>query len=425
MRAWWTIVVLFLVAALCTMDRLVLNLLVDPVRQDLGISESQMSLLQGVGFSLFYAVAGAPIGVWCDRWSRRNLLLIAVCTWSLATGFSAFAAHFSGFFAARLLVGAGEAALWPVAVSLIGDVLPPERRGRAIGLVVLGQIVGSSLALILGGLVLTAAAQGVFAHTLFAGRAPWRVLMFLWGLLGSVAVALLLTVREPERRASPTGAPALTGFGPFFSYLGGGRGPVLPLFVASFFMAMAVYASAAWTASFYIRHFGFTAAKLGAPLGLVGLIAGVVATFLAGFSADWAERAGRRRAKINIVLVALLCCFPGAMIVFAPTAQVAFAITALSSLAYPVAGAMLIILLQDTVPDQMRGVAMAVNGFCANLLGASIGPVLVALATEHVYGDPKQVGLSILTITLPALMAGGLAILAAREKMSAVRAVAE
>src|SRR3546814_7421547 len=130
----------------CSSD-LILTLVVEPVRADLAISDLQISLLQGLSFGLFYAVMGIPLGLMADRFSRKRLLMFGIVVWSLATMYGAEAALFGELFAARLLVGLGEAALAPCAVSTIADMFPPERRGRPISVYLLGQAIAPGIGL--------------------------------------------------------------------------------------------------------------------------------------------------------------------------------------------------------------------------------------------------------------------------------------
>ncbi len=174
-RAWWLITLLFLAGIVSIIDRSVLNIVVDPVRHDLGIGDEQIGLLQGLAFGLFYAFMGIPMGLLADRISRRNLIAGGIALWSCATMVSGLAQSFGQLFAARLLVGLGEAALAPAAISLIADLFAPEKRGRPLSVYMMGQGLANGIAITLTALILASAAGGALgALPALDGLAPWR-----------------------------------------------------------------------------------------------------------------------------------------------------------------------------------------------------------------------------------------------------------
>ena len=416
-RAWWTVAVLVLTAALCTMDRMVLILVVDPIRADLMISETQMSLLQGLSFALLYSVAGIPLGLLADRVSRRNLLLGGVAIWSLATLAGGLAASFGHLFLARVFVGAGEATLWPVAISMIADLLPPQRRGRAVSAVLMGQIFGSSAALILGGQVLRIGAAGGFdAVPLLAGRAPWRVLLMIWGALGAVAVTLLLTAVEPVRRGGGQAAKmSWRAMQPLFGHVRAHRAAILPLWGMAFCSGLAVYSSAAWTGAFFIRHFHVPPSDLGGMLGGLAMTCGLIGTIGGGFVSDRAAKLPRSDSRLNLIILAIIGTLPGAFMAFAPNVTVALALHGLQGICFPLYGVLTYIVVQNLFPGDLRGIATAVQSLFVGLLGASIGPVLVATLTQRVFADDTMVGYSLCLVQTPfLLMAIGCALLVRR-----------
>jgi MFS family permease len=408
-RAWWIVACVVIAAFLCTMDRLVLNLLVGPIKADLGISETQFSLLQGLSFTVINSVAALPLGLLVDKTSRRNLMIFGIFVWSIATAMGGLSSGFGQFLTARVFVGMGEAALWPVVVSMIADVLPPHQRGRAIGFVLLGQILGSGASLILTGLVLRIAPSGFFDFVpLLRHLPPWRLVLVLWGTLGAIVIAMLLTAREPLRRASPQvmrdGVIRSGGLRDFFARVWLLRGIMIPAYIGAMGIAIGSYGLAAWAPSFFIRRFSLAPSDIGPTLGIVGICAGIVGTSLAGFLADKAEKRSRLDLKYIILMCASLACLPGATLVFAPNASVAVAIQALSLVFFPIAGTVSIVAMQDLVPNEMRGKAQAVLTLFSSMLGATLGPTLTALATQYLYHDDMLVGYSLLTVLVPSML---------------------
>ena len=163
--AWTVVAILIATAVLSYTDRQVLSLLVDPIRGELGISDTQVSLLLGTAFAVVYGIAGIPLGVLADRTSRRNLIFAGVLVWSCGTLACGFSHSFGQLFAARIVVGLGEAVLSPAAISLISDYFPPSRRGTAVGFFLSGIAMGIGAAILIGGGVLHVVELGVLAGT--------------------------------------------------------------------------------------------------------------------------------------------------------------------------------------------------------------------------------------------------------------------
>ena len=182
-------------------DRQVLNLVVEPMKRSLLITDTQMSLLQGAAFTVAYVIFSPIMGRLADRANRRNVLLAAVCVWSLATAAGGMADSFWGFFASRVGVGAAEAAVTPIAWSMLTDYFSRERLPRAMSFFLVGPYVGAGLALIFGGLLIGVAQSIADAVPILAGREPWQIVFIVIGLPGLLLGASMLVVREPARRA--------------------------------------------------------------------------------------------------------------------------------------------------------------------------------------------------------------------------------
>src|ERR1700726_4429522 len=202
--AWSVVAILIATAVLSYTDRQVLSLLVDPIRGELGISDTQVSLLLGTAFAVVYGIAGIPLGFLADRTSRRNLMFAGVLVWSCGTLACGFSQTFGQLFAARIVVGLGEAVLSPAAISLISDYFPPSRRGTAVGFFLSGIAMGSGAAILIGGGVMHAVESGALAATALASEAPWRTVLLMIGGPGLLWALVILLIREPIRRATET-----------------------------------------------------------------------------------------------------------------------------------------------------------------------------------------------------------------------------
>jgi MFS family permease len=416
MQAWWTVSGLLVAAFLSLIDRLVLNLLVDPIRADLHISESQFGLVQGASFAVFSSLLAVPLGLAADRVNRSRLLMASIAVWSLATVLGGLAVNYPEFLAARILVGLGEAALWPVAVSMIADLLPPYWRGRAIGLLILAQIIGSGASLQVGGWILHLVSAGAFAGIPVLDSLPgWRMVLVFCGALGVIGVALLLTTREPVRRDTAASAKDGTGLRSFLNHVSRHRTLFALIYFGALLVAISGSASGAWAPSVYIRHFHLTPAEVGPRLGLIAIGSGILGAVIGGLVSDRLEKLRRTDLKLGVAACALLACLPGGAIVWAPTPNFAMSLQSLSLLFGPVGNMVTIIALQDVAPARSRGLAMSILTLFSTTLGFSLGPSLVAATTQYLFRDDRMVGYALQAVTAPALICGSVCLLFARR----------
>src|SRR3984893_6007920 len=200
--AWVVVAILIGTAILSYTDRQVLSLLVDPIRADLGISDTQVSLLLGTAFAVVYGIAGLPLGYLADRTSRRNLIFCGVLIWSIGTIACGLSQSFGQLFAGRLVVGLGEAVLSPAAISLISDYFPPSRRGTAVGCFLSGIAMGSGASILIGGGVLHVGDHGRLARTELGALARWGLVVLVMGAPARAGAWAILLIREPVRRVS-------------------------------------------------------------------------------------------------------------------------------------------------------------------------------------------------------------------------------
>ena len=200
--AWFVVLVLTIAYTCSFIDRQILTLLIEPIRRDLHITDTQVSLLGGLAFSILYTTLGIPIARLADQTHRRNLMAAGLAFWSIMTATCGLARSFWGLFAARIGVGVGEAALSPAAFSLLADYFPPQRLARAISVYSMGLYFGAGLALMIGGSVVQGRVERAGARVLpVIGEVfPWQMTFFAVGLLGLPALLLMFTIREPVRR---------------------------------------------------------------------------------------------------------------------------------------------------------------------------------------------------------------------------------
>jgi MFS family permease len=392
------VLVLTATAILSYTDRQVLSLLVDPLRADLHISDTQVSLLLGTAFALVYGVAGVPLGWLADRVSRRGLIVAGVLVWSVGTICCGLSHGFGQIMGSRVLVGLGEAALSPAAIALISDCFPPQRRGAAVGLFLSGIAVGVGVSILIGGAVLRVVELGLLSATPLHVLATWRLVLLLTGAPGLVWVFVILMIREPRRQANPSesgASPELAappGLQPWRR--------AAPVFVVLALASLVDNAVGAWAPSLLIRSFAMNAARVGLELGLFlaigyggGVLAGGVLADRVGLRAGW-------RAKLGLCLAASLAILPLSLLISAPgAAWVLVGVPVYFALSGVVTAAGFSALL-DITPPKSRALAMALSFFLNVAIGAGAGPTLVTLAAAHLFAA-KGLGPA-LTLTVAA-----------------------
>lgn len=404
LRAWATVLLLFIASIVSVMDRGLLYIVVDGVKADLRISDVQVSLLQGLAFGLFYAVMGVWLGVIADRTSRRGLIMAGITIWSVATVGGGLAGSFGELFAARLLVGLGEAALAPAAISLIADLFPAGRRGRAVGFYLMGQSVATGTSILIAGGLLGAAARGDFGHwPVIATLSAWRVVFILCGFSGIVVALGFAATREPVRRGALLAKPPLaTQVSATLRHFWTERRKFVAVYLGFAFFFLGTYGALAWQVVMISRKFGITPAAVSPVLGPMSIGFGLVGPMLAGWLVDRTVRRSGNAGILKLLAILPLLAIPSACAVLAPTLFTACLLTATLGGVTAMIGAATLSYLQAEAPADMRGMAVSITGLMNTLIGAALGPVLVALLSEHVFGDPTMVGYAILCIAPPA-----------------------
>lgn len=399
--AWYVVSVLTTAYIFSFIDRQILNLLVVPIQNDLGLSDTQIGLLQGIAFALFYTLMGIPLGRLADRSSRRAIIGFGIFAWSLMTMGCGFARSFFTLFLARVGVGIGEATLSPSAYSLISDYFPADKVTRAIAVYAGGSFVGGGLAYIVGGAVLDyIGSVDLIRLGMLETLKPWQAAFIIVGLPGILLALLLVTVREPARRS---GLPINESISPSGVTI---RETILFLrrykrvYLCHYFgysiFAIVAYAVMAWMPTYLIRNFKYSPGEVGLTYGLIVLVFGTVGVVGAGWLADRVRVIGFKDANMRIIMFAALALTPlvimQSLVAHETTALIFISLaTLLWSMPHGVAPAALIAI----TPNQLRGQISALYLFTLNMTGLSLGPLSVGLLTDYYFKDPLKVGQSL------------------------------
>ena len=411
--AWFVVTLLMLAHVLSFADRSILNLLVGPIRADLDISDTQMSLLQGFSFALFYTVCGLPLARLADRSSRSRLILWGVVAWSLATALSGVAQRYAHLLLARIGVAVGEATLSPSAFSLISDYFSREKRATAISVFGMGTYIGGGLALLIGGLVVQfAKSQGPMHLPLLGEIRPWQLVFFILGGLGLLFSLLLLLIREPARSVPVTQAAPQLPLRQVLAALRVNSRTLLCHHLGFAMIALAGYGASAWIPTYLIRVRGWDVTDVGVAYGLVLMVFGTLGILLGGRLADrWIAR-GQTDAALRIGAITALLAIPFACILYISSSEVvAVAMLAVATFLLSMPFGAAPSGLQDIVPPNMRAQASAIYLFVLNMIGLGCGPTAVALATDYLFRDDQAVGYSLLLVGSVSLTLGAVLLL--------------
>jgi MFS family permease len=416
---WGLAFLLFAANVLSFVDRMVLTLLVQPIQADLGIGDTAISLLHGLAFAVFYALLGLPLGWLADRGDRPRLMAGGVALWSGMTAACGLAVSYGWMFVARMGVAVGEAVLSPAAVSILSERFPKALLARAIGVFQSGIFVGSALALLAGGWLL-GALEGLDAETL--PLSPWRIVFLAIGVPGLLVAVALLFVAEPRRTARAQAGPGQDRGSLTEAFAWIARRPRLygGHFAAFTAITVMAYGALSWTPTALVRGFGLSPAEAGLHLGLILLIAGPAGVYGSGWLIDRLLASGRKDGPIVAALwgvglftlaLPAYALAPSLGLALAAAAVLAFA----QSYPYGIASASLALV----TPVRLRGQVTAIYLMISNLVGLTLGPLIVALLTEQVFGRPEALRYSLALLPLFAAPVAFLALWFSRRAYAA------
>ncbi len=395
-QAWYTVGVLTVVSIFAFIDRQILSLLVQPIRRDLGITDTQVSLLLGFSFAIFFTVFAIPLGRLADTRSRRSVLAAGLAGWSLCTAACGLARSFSQMMLFRMGVGMGEATLNPCAYSIITDSFREGRRATALSVYSMGIYIGSGFAFLAGGLIIQfASGQQAWNVPLLGPVRPWQLILLQVGLAGLLFTGLLYTVREPRRSTRISKVPLAE----VAAYLSRNRATFACHHLGFAMITLATTAGAAWIPEMFRRNFHWSIPKFGLYFGIEVALFGSLGVVAAGRIADRLQRRGVRDANLTVAAWVVLLALPVNTLLFlAPSGEWAILWlipgAALASAPYGVAAAA----LQQILPGHMRSQATAAYLLVMNLAGAATGPTLTAVLTQHFFRRDDALNYSLLIV---------------------------
>lgn len=410
--AWYVLFILTFAFTVAFIDRQVLNLLVEDIKRDLLLTDTQMSLLQGIAFMGSYIAFSPLFGRWADVANRRNILVFGVATWSIFSALCGLADSYWELFLARVAVGAAEACLAPAAWSLIADYFSRERLPRAMSIYLMGPYIGGGLAMIAGGIVIGSMGELRQALPFLAGLEPWQLTFVMIGAPGVLLAIALLSVREPPRGAQAAGVHDRSfTLREVVAFLWAGRAFYVRFYLGMALIVIALYALPAWIPAFLMRHHGADPTTVGLQYGVLVLIMGSAGVLSGPLVDRWLAVRGYQDSSIRTAVIASLGLLVfTAGIPLMPGFAGALVAAAGGTFFYSLPQAMSAAALQLATPNRIRGIVASLYLFVLSVIGLGAAPTVVALVTDRLFGDPARVGES-LAIVCASSAAGAAALL--------------
>ncbi|MES2320774.1 MAG: MFS transporter [Pseudomonadota bacterium] len=372
--SWYALAILTLIYSCHFLDRTMISIIVEPVRREFMLTDSQIGLLTGLAYGATFALAGIPLGLMVDRVVRVRLLAVLVAVWSGMTALSAYATSFTFLLLARMGVGASEAGGSPTSMSLISDLFPPNKRSTAVGCFFLSNAFGATASIFIGGYV--------------TAQYGWRTAMLVAGVPGLIlAVIFFLTVKEPKRGGTDlvktSAKPAPLGDVMRFFVA---NPAMLHLMLGTAILTAGIATIGAWLPSYSMRFHDLSIKQAGLMAAIAGGFCGAIGSVVGGIVSD---RLGKGKARRRLDLCTAICLLAtalslaGVLSSATPVAMTLLSATMLFGFGcYPAAfGTML-----GLADSNMRGMTAACLQICVNLVGYGLGPFMVGIISDKIGG---------------------------------------
>lgn len=403
--AWYATLMLALMYWLSILDRLIISLMVGPIKRDLGITDTQFGMLSGLSFAVTFCLFGLIAGALADRFARRWVIFAGISIWSIATAVCGLTHNFWQLLGARVGVGAGEAALTPAATSILTDMFPREKLTSALAVYSIGAMIGSGCAFLLGGMIVDLVSQTESIVLPIVGEVrSWQGVFLMVGIPGILLSFLIFTMPEPQRRGESAVAKQgwlfwVDAYRDLLKFIKLRRHFFSYHYTGFAFATCIVSGSATWYPAHMSRTFGWSFSQIGLTLGLMLALGGLASQLICGRAVDALYQRGFRDAPFRFYAGCLVVATPLGIIgcmssnpwVFIGF-QSAF-IVLVSALA-----ACTMSSLNLVTPNALRGSGVAFYSATAGLVGAASGSVLIAAVSDHVFHSESAIGLGIATV---------------------------
>ena len=385
------VAILTLAQVFAFIDRQIPSMLVEPIKQDFNLTDSQIALLGGAAFSIFYAIMALPIGYAVDRYKRTKVLGTGIFLWSLMTALAGLANSFGKLFGARIGVAVGEAVMAPISVSLVSDSFPENKQGKPMGIITAGVYIGIGITLLGGGFLIDYLTSiGGITLPLIGYLKPWQATFMIVGIPGLVLAIAAFYLKEPQRIEDQVDSNHLVDRKNVFLHLKEHRKTLIPMFGGLIFMALIFYSFSFWAPTMMIRTFDISLTEVGFILGMITIISSITGTIIAGSVVDYLRNRNYSDAPVRAAMIAVILALPPIIsLSFVQSELGAWICIALYLLFISSFAPLGLLAISGVSTGNVKGQTAAIHAFLMMVFGLSLGPQLTAFFTDFVFVDPN------------------------------------
>ena len=385
------VAILTLAQVFAFIDRQIPSMLVEPIKQDFNLTDSQIALLGGAAFSIFYAIMALPIGYAVDRYKRTKVLGTGIFLWSLMTALAGLANSFGKLFGARIGVAVGEAVMAPISVSLVSDSFPENKQGKPMGIITAGVYIGIGITLLGGGFLIDYLTSiGGITLPLIGYLKPWQATFMIVGIPGLVLAIAAFYLKEPRRIEEQADNNHLVDKKNVFLHLKEHRKTLIPMFGGLIFMALIFYSFSFWAPTMMIRTFDISLTEVGFILGMITIISSITGTIIAGSAVDYLRNRNYSDAPVRAAMIAVILALPPIIsLSFVQTELGAWICIAMYLLFISSFAPLGLLAISGVSTGNVKGQTAAIHAFLMMVFGLSLGPQLTAFFTDFVFVDPN------------------------------------
>jgi len=400
--AWFFTSILLFAYIISFIDRQMINYLVVPIKEDMGLTDFEISFIQGWGFVLAYIIFSIPFGRIVDKVNRVRVLIGGIIIWSVATAACGLSKNSWQLVISRSGVGAGEAALTPASWSIISDLFPIEKRSFPMSIYLMGPYIGQGLSLLFGAQILRIYNEPV---TLFESIIvqPWQIIFLIIAVPGVILGLLMFALKDPVRKEvlvseKEEGTDSIKEV---FAYVIKNIGAYMPLLIGSAFIVVLLYGVQSWVPTFLHRIHGWEHTRIGDQYGLVALFAGSLGVVSGPMAEKYLTKLNFNAATIIVcIITAVALTIIGPITFLSLSSDIVLIGIFITSFFITLPLALFATSLQNITPNQYRGVVTGLYVFTVNITGYGLGPMVVAFFTDKVFKSEMAIDLSMAAMFL-------------------------
>ena len=400
---WYVAFILLIGFTFSFIDRQVLNLLVVPIQNDLNITDTQISALQGLAFVITYVGLCVPIGRIIDKTHRVSVMIIGLLVWSAATIACGFSKNYISMFIARMGIGAGESTVHPGSISILGDYFDSDKIASPMSIYLLGPYLGAGIAMIFGAQVLdwTSQMDSNFILPLVGEVAPWQLTFIAVGLPGILVACLFLTIREPKRRIQEIESQEAPSFKKIAEYIKNNWQVYGAIIIGNSCLIILLYGLQSWVPTMLLRVYEWDLIQSGRVYGLIAMLAGSAGVLSGPFVLKLMSKNNIDAPHFKLAIFGIsMASLSLVLLPFQANVNIALIFVTLASffVTLPLAGTSSAMVIVS--PNRIRGVITGIYVVVTSVFGLVLGPFLVASSTDFIFQDPNAVAKSLALVSV-------------------------